>query len=76
MVNWVTNLIVAASHLSIISIGEAATFAAYSALTVLSLAYVVHTVPETRSLTLTQIEQTLNQSGTRARRTAAGHREA
>lgn len=65
MANWVANLAVAVSYLSIISaIGGAATFWSYGAITVLSILYMVRAVPETRGRTLSEIERDLRGSGT------------
>ena len=60
MANWAANLIVAVSYLSVISaIGRTGTFVLYGAITVLSLVYVVAKVPETKGLSLAQIEEAL-----------------
>ena len=61
MANWAANLVVAVSYLSIISaIGETGTFITYAAITVLSLVYVIKMVPETKGLSLSEIESELN----------------
>lgn len=60
MANWLANLVVAVSYLSIIdAIGETGTFVTYAVVTALSLLYVVRKVPETRGLSLSQIEARL-----------------
>ena len=65
MANWVANLAVAVSYLSIISaIGGAATFWGYGAITVVSILYMVRAVPETRGRSLSEIERDLRGSGT------------
>ncbi|HEV7203688.1 MAG TPA: sugar porter family MFS transporter [Jatrophihabitans sp.] len=60
MANWAANLVVAVSYLSIISaIGRTATFVSYAVVTVLSLIYVLAKVPETKGMTLTEVEAEL-----------------
>jgi sugar porter (SP) family MFS transporter len=60
MANWMANLVVAVSYLSIISaIGRTGTFISYAVLTVLSLFYVIKMVPETKGLSLSEIEKEL-----------------
>ena len=57
MANWTANLVVAVSYLSIISaIGRTGTFVTYGIITVLSLVYVIRKVPETKGLSLSEIE--------------------
>lgn len=66
MSNWAANLVVAVSYLSIISwIGETGTFVTYAVVTVLSLVYVIAFVPETKGLTLSEIEDRLLRRGAR-----------
>ena len=61
MSNWASNLVVAVSYLSIIAaIGRAGTFGMYAGITALSLVYVVVKVPETKGLSLSQIEAEIN----------------
>lgn len=61
MSNWTANLLVAVSYLSIISwIGETGTFLTYAGVTVLSIIYVVAFVPETKGLTLSEIESRIS----------------
>ncbi len=61
MVNWVANLAVAVSYLSIISaVGETATFWGYAAICVVSLFYMLKAVPETKGRSLSEIEKDLN----------------
>ena len=60
MANWAANLVVAVSYLSVISaIGRTGTFVLYGVITVLSLVYVLARVPETKGLSLAQIEDAL-----------------
>ena len=60
MANWVANLAVAVSYLSVIAaIGAPATFWTYGALTVVSLLYMVRAVPETKGRSLSEIEKDL-----------------
>jgi sugar porter (SP) family MFS transporter len=60
MANWMANLVVAVSYLSIISaIGRTGTFITYAVVTVLSLIYVVAKVPETKGLKLSEVEASL-----------------
>jgi MFS family permease len=60
MANWAANLVVAVSYLSIISaIGRTGTFITYAAVTVLSLVYVVLKVPETKGMSLTEVESSI-----------------
>ena len=61
MANWLANLAVAVSYLSIISwIGRTGTFALYGVVTVLSLVYVIAKVPETKGMTLAKIEESID----------------
>ena len=61
MANWAANLIVAVSYLSIISaIGQTGTFVLYGAITLLSLIYVIAKVPETKGLSLKQVEEQID----------------
>ena len=61
MANWLANLAVAVSYLSIISwIGRTGTFVAYGVVTALSLVYVVAKVPETKGMTLAKIEEAID----------------
>ena len=58
--NWVTNMIVGATFLSLLSgIGNAATFWLYAALNALFLIVTFFLVPETKGVTLEQIERNL-----------------
>jgi hypothetical protein len=60
MANWAANLVVAVSYLSIIAwIGRTGTFIAYGVITALSLVYVVAKVPETKGMSLTEVESSL-----------------
>ena len=60
MINWVANLVVAVSYLSIIdAIGESATFWTYAVLAALSVVYMLRAVPETKGRSLTDIERDL-----------------
>ena len=64
MANWAANLIVAVSYLSIISaIGQTGTFVLYGAITLVSLVYVVAKVPETKGLSLKQVEEQIDGTG-------------
>jgi sugar porter (SP) family MFS transporter len=61
MANWLANLVVAVSYLSIISaIGRTGTFISYAVVTALSLIYVIKKVPETKGLSLSEIEAELS----------------
>ena len=58
--NWIANGIVGLTFLSLLNgIGNAATFSLYAAFNVIFLALTVWLVPETRGLTLEQIERNL-----------------
>jgi sugar porter (SP) family MFS transporter len=60
MSNWAANLVVAVSYLSIISaIGRTGTFITYAAVTVLSLVYVAIKVPETKGMSLSEVESSI-----------------
>lgn len=64
MANWLANLVVAVSYLSIISaIGGSATFWGYAAISVASLLYMVRAVPETKGRSLSEIERDLRGTG-------------
>jgi sugar porter (SP) family MFS transporter len=61
MANWAANLVVAVSYLSIIAaIGRTGTFILYAAVTVLSLVYVLAKVPETKGMSLSEVEASLS----------------
>ena len=63
MANWASNLVVAVSYLSIISwIGQTGTFVLYGVITVLSLVYVIVKVPETKGLSLKEVEEQIDGS--------------
>ncbi|HJT99009.1 MAG TPA: sugar porter family MFS transporter [Rhodanobacteraceae bacterium] len=65
--NWIANMIVGATFLSLLnSIGHAATFWLYAGLNLLFIAFTLAFVPETSGVTLEQIERKL-MSGTRLR---------
>jgi MFS transporter, SP family, galactose:H+ symporter len=65
--NWIANMIVGATFLSLLNgIGHAATFWLYAALNVAFLAFTAAFVPETKGVTLEQIERNL-MSGKRLR---------
>ncbi len=71
MANWASNLVVAVSYLSIISaLGETGTFALYAGITALSLVYVIAKVPETKGLSLSEIESEINPDLDTAQRAA------
>ena len=71
MANWSSNLVVAVSYLSIISaLGETGTFALYAGITALSLVYVIAKVPETKGLSLSEIESEINPDLDTAQRAA------
>jgi MFS transporter, SP family, galactose:H+ symporter len=58
--NWIANGIVGLTFLSLLNgIGNAATFSLYAAFNVIFLVLTVWLVPETRGLTLEQIERNL-----------------
>lgn len=60
MANWIADLVVAVSYLSVISaIGQTATFWTYGVLCVLSVVYMAKAVPETKGRSLTAIERDL-----------------
>jgi len=60
--NWIANMIVGATFLSLLNgIGHAATFWLYAALNVLFLVYTYAFVPETKGVTLEEIERKLMQ---------------
>ena len=66
--NWVANMIVGATFLSLLNgIGDARTFWLYAGLNVLFLVFTFWLVPETRGVTLEQIERNL-MAGKRLRR--------
>ena len=65
--NWIANMIVGATFLSLLNgIGHAATFWLYAALNLLFLIFTYALVPETKGVTLEQIERKL-MSGVRLR---------
>ena len=65
--NWIANMIVGATFLSLLNgIGHAATFWLYAGLNLLFLVFTYALVPETKGVTLEQIERKL-MSGTRLR---------
>jgi MFS transporter, SP family, galactose:H+ symporter len=58
--NWGFNLIVAATFLNLVgAIGSSGAFLAYGVLSVAAFAFVVWMVPETKGLSLEQIEASL-----------------
>ncbi len=58
--NWIANMIVGATFLTLLNgIGNAATFWLYAALNVVFLAITFFLIPETRNVTLEQIERNL-----------------
>ncbi|MEO7433092.1 MAG: sugar porter family MFS transporter [Dokdonella sp.] len=58
--NWIANMIVGATFLSLLNgIGHAATFWLYAALNLVFIAFTFALVPETRGVTLEQIERKL-----------------
>jgi len=59
--NWTFNLIVSATFLNLVgAFGSTGAFLAYGVLSVLALAFVVVTVPETKGRSLEQIEAALD----------------
>jgi MFS transporter, SP family, galactose:H+ symporter len=58
--NWIANMIVGATFLSLLNgIGHAATFWLYAALNLIFLSFTYLFVPETKGVTLEQIERNL-----------------